>query len=74
MSKDVYVYRGPFIGMVKVSPEDAKKEPKMLYSCLTANTAGPKYYIDYEGCPMECTKEEYEAEMERLKAQTGDAK
>jgi len=27
------------------------------------------YYIDYEGCPMECTKEEYEAEQERLNSQ-----
>ena len=37
------------------------------------NDGKAKYYIDYEGCPMECTKEEYDAEMERLKAQTGGA-
>ena len=29
------------------------------------------YWIDYEGCPMECTKEEYEAEQKRLLAQMG---
>ena len=32
------------------------------------------YYIDYEGIPMECTKEEYEAEQERLRIQSGGAK
>jgi hypothetical protein len=28
------------------------------------------YYIDYEGCPLECSKEEYEKEMARIAYQT----
>ena len=29
------------------------------------------YYIDYEGCPMECSKEEYEKEQDRILLQVG---
>ena len=28
------------------------------------------YYIDYEGCPIECTEEEYNKEQERMLSQT----
>lgn len=32
------------------------------------------YWIDYEGCPLQCTKEEHDKEMERLNFQCGKEK